>query len=99
MLGRDDLPMRLALSGTWQPVPEFAAALELGREDGVEDIAAVGEFRPASLMAIRVGVGVPPLRYAAGVGLAWAGYGVSYSFEVNPALGATHSVGLAVHWW
>jgi hypothetical protein len=98
MLGRDELPIRLVLSGTWQPAPEFAAAAELGREGGVEDVAAVCEFRPAMLVGIRAGVGLPPLRYAAGIGLTWAEYEVSYCLELNPALGATHSVQLAAQW-
>lgn len=98
MLGRSELPMRLALSGCWRPVPEFAAALEVGREDGVEDIAAVCEFRPAAMAAIRAGVGVPPLRYAAGLGLALGAYGVDYCVELNPSLGVTHQVGITAQW-
>ncbi|MFO7651149.1 MAG: hypothetical protein R6X13_07435 [bacterium] len=98
LLGGDEVPARLALSGCWQPVPQFAATAEVGRERGDEDFAAACEFRPLAAVGVRAGVGVAPLRYAAGVGLAASRYGVDYCLELNPALGATHSLEVSARW-
>lgn len=98
LLGGEEIPARLALSGCWRPVPQFAATAEVGREQGDEDFAAACEIRPLGPVGVRAGIGLSPLRYAAGVGLAASRYGVDYCLELNPALGATHSIEVTARW-
>ncbi len=97
-LAGDELPARLVLSGSWQPVPQFAAMGELSRESGGEDAALSCEFRPVEAVGLRAGIAVLPMRYAAGIGVALSRFDLGYCYELNPAIGSNHLVELVVSW-
>lgn len=93
-----ELPPRVVLAGSWQPADEVLLALDLGREASDEDAAFGAEFRLVPDLAIRLGVGVVPLRFAAGLGAAVGPLGFEYAYQFHPVLKDTHIFGLRAAW-
>jgi hypothetical protein len=93
-----ELPTRLVLAGSWRPVDDLLLALDLGRERGDEDAAFGAEFRLVPQLGLRCGVGVAPLRYAAGLGATIGPLGFEYAYEFHPQLRETHVLGLRAAW-
>ena len=93
-----DLPTRVILAGSWQPVDEVLLALDLGREGSDEDAAFGAEFRLAPQLGVRMGVGVVPLRLAGGIGATVGPVGVEYAYQFHPTLKETHVLGLRAAW-
>jgi len=93
-----ELPPRVVLAGAWQPVDDALLALDLGRE-GADEYAAFGaEFRLVPQLALRLGVGAVPLRFAAGLGAAVGPLGFDYAYQFHPVLKDTHVFGLRAAW-
>ena len=93
-----ELPPRVVLAGSWQPVDEALLALDLGREGSDEDAAFGAEFRLIPELALRLGVAVVPLRFAAGLGAAVGPLGFEYAYQFHPVLKDTHVFGLRAAW-
>jgi hypothetical protein len=93
-----ELPVRVVLAGSWQPVDDLLLALDLSRERSDEDAAFGAEFRLVPQLALRFGVGVAPLRYAAGLGASIGPLGFEYACEFHPQLKETHVLGLRAAW-
>jgi hypothetical protein len=93
-----ELPSRVVLAGSWLPVDDLLLAVDVGREGGDEDAAFGAEFRPVPQLGLRVGVGVAPLRYAAGLGAEVGPLGFEYAYEFHPRLKETHVLGLRAAW-
>ena len=93
-----ELPTRFVLAGSWQPVDEVLLAADVGREQNDEDAAFGVEFRPIPQLGLRTGVGVAPLRMAAGLGAAVGPVGVEYAYQFHPVLKETHVLGLRAAW-
>jgi hypothetical protein len=93
-----DLPLRIVLGGLWRPVDDLLLALDLSRERSDEDAAFGAEFRLVPQLGLRIGVGVVPLRYAAGLGAEVGPLGFEYAYQFHPKLKETHILGLRVAW-
>jgi len=93
-----DLQSRFVLAGSWQPVDEALLALDFGREGSDEDAALGAEFRLIPQLALRLGLGVVPMRLAAGLGAAVGPLGFDYAYQFHPVLKDTHIFGLRVAW-
>ena len=86
------------LAGSWRPIDDLLLALDLGREGDDEDAAFGAEFRLVPQLGLRLGVGVAPLRYAAGLGAAVGPLGFDYAYQFHPTLKETHVLGLRAAW-
>ena len=73
-------------------------ALDLGREGSDEDAAFGAEFRLIPQLALRLGLGVVPLRFAAGLGATVGSVGFEYAYQFHPVLKDTHVFGLRAAW-
>jgi len=93
-----ELPPRVVLAGSWQPVDEALLALDLGREGSDEDAAFGAEFRLVPQLGFRLGVGVAPLRFAAGFSAMVGPLGFEYAYQFHPVLKDTHVFGLRAAW-
>jgi hypothetical protein len=93
-----ELPPRVVLAGSWQPVDDLLLALDLSRERSDDDAAFGAEFQPVPQLGLRFGVGVAPLRYAAGLGATVGPVGLEYAYEFHPQLKETHVLGLRAAW-
>ncbi len=93
-----ELPSRVVLAGSWRPVDEALLALDLGREGSDEDAAFGAEFRLIPQLALRLGLGVVPLRFAAGLGATVGSVGFEYAYQFHPVLKDTHVFGLRAAW-
>jgi hypothetical protein len=93
-----EVPLRMVLGGSWYPVDEVLLALDVSHERGEEDAAFGAEFRPIPQLGFRLGVGVAPLRYAAGLGATVGPVGFEYAYQFHPTLKETHVLGLRVAW-
>ncbi len=93
-----ELPSRVVLAGSWRPVDELLLALDLSRQSSEEDAAFGAEFRLVPQFGLRFGVGVNPLRYAAGLGATVGPLGFEYAYEFHPQLKETHVLGLRAAW-
>jgi hypothetical protein len=93
-----ELPPRVVLAGSWRPVDDLLLALDLSRERSDEDATFGAEFRPVPQLGLRLGVGVAPLRYAAGLGATIGPLGFEYAYEFHPQLKETHVLGLRAAW-
>ena len=91
-------PARVVLAGSWYPVDEVLLALDLARERDEEDAAFGAEFRPIPQLAFRLGVGVAPLRYAAGLEATVGPLGLEYAYQFHPTLKESHILGLRAAW-
>ncbi len=93
-----EVPPRVVLAGSWQPVDEALLALDLGRE-GTDEYAAFGaEFQLVPQLALRLGAGVVPLRLAAGFGAAVGPLAFDYAYQFHPVLKDTPVFGLRAAW-
>jgi hypothetical protein len=86
------------LAGSWRPVDDLLLALDLSRERSDEDAAFGAEFRLVPQLGLRIGVGVAPLRYAAGLGAEVGPLGFEYAYQFHPKLKETHVLGLRAAW-
>jgi hypothetical protein len=93
-----ELPPRVLLAGSWQPVDELLLALDLGRQRGDEDAAFGAEFRLIPQLGLRFGVGVAPLRFGAGLGAKVGPVGFEYAYQFHSVLKETHVFGLRAAW-
>jgi len=93
-----ELPPKVVLAGSWQPVDEMLLALDLSRERGDEDAAFGAEFRLVPQLGLRLGVGTAPFRFAAGLGAVVGPLGFEYACQFHPVLEETHVLGLRVAW-
>ena len=93
-----ELAPRVVLAGSWRPVDDLLLALDLSRERSDEDAAFGAEYRLVPQLGLRFGVGVAPLRYAAGLGATVGPLGVEYAYEFHPQLKETHVLGLRAAW-
>ena len=93
-----ELPSRVVLAGSWRPVDDLLLALDLSRQSSDEDAAFGAEFRLVPQLGLRFGVGVNPLRYAAGLGATVGPLGLEYAYEFHPQLKETHVLGLRAAW-
>jgi hypothetical protein len=93
-----ELPPRAVLAGSWRPADDLLLALDLSRERGDEDAAFGAEFRLVPQLGLRFGVGVAPLRYAAGLGAEVGPLGFEYAYQFHPKLKETHVLGLRAAW-
>jgi hypothetical protein len=93
-----ELPPRVVLAGSWQPVDELLLALDLGRERGDEDAAFGAEFRLIPQLGLRLGVAVAPLRFGAGLGAEVGPVGFEYAYQFHPVLKESHVFGLRAAW-
>ena len=92
------LAARVVLAGSWQPVDEVLVALDLSREGSDEDAAFGAEFRLVPQLGLRLGVGVAPLRFGAGLGATVGPVGLEYAYQFHPSLKETHVLGLRAAW-
>jgi hypothetical protein len=86
------------LAGAWLPVDDLLLALDLGRERGDEDAAFGAEFRPVPQLGLRLGIGVVPLRYAAGLEATVGPLGLEYAYQFHQTLRESHVLGLRMAW-
>ena len=93
-----ELPLRVVLGGSWQPVDEVLLALDLSREQSDEDAAFGAEFRLIPQLGLRFGVGTAPLRFAAGLAAAAGPVGFEYAYQFHPVLKESHVFGLRAAW-
>jgi hypothetical protein len=93
-----ELPPRVVLAGSWQPVDEVLLALDLSRERSDEDAAFGAEFRLIPQLGLRLGVGAAPLRFAAGLGAKVGPVGFEYAYQFHPVLKESHVFGLRAAW-
>jgi hypothetical protein len=93
-----EVPLRAVLGGSWYPVDEVLLAMDVSRERGQEDAAFGVEFRPIPQLGLRFGVGVTPLRYAAGLGASVGPVGFEYAYQFHPTLKDSHVLGLRAAW-
>jgi len=93
-----EIPVRMVLAGSWYPVDEVLLALDISRERGEEDAAFGAEFRPVRQLGLRLGVGVVPLRYAAGLVATVGPVQFEYSYQFHPTLKESHVLGLRAAW-
>jgi hypothetical protein len=93
-----ELPPRFVLAGSWQPVDEALLALDFGREGDDENAAFGAEFRLIPQLALRLGLGVVPLRLAAGIAAAVGPLGFDYAYQFHPVLKDMHILGLRAAW-
>jgi hypothetical protein len=93
-----DLPTRMVLAGSWCPVDDVLLAVDISRERGEEDAAFGAEFRPVPQLAFRLGVGVAPIRYAAGLEATVGPLGLEYAYQFHPTLKESHVLGLRAAW-
>ena len=93
-----ELPVRMLLAGSWYPVEEVLLALDVSREREREDAAFGAEFRPVPQLALRLGVGAAPLRYAAGIEATVGPLGLEYAYQFHPTLKESHVIGLRAAW-
>jgi hypothetical protein len=93
-----EVPARMVLAGSWYPVDEVLLALDVSRERGEEDAAFGVEFRPVPQLGFRLGVGVAPLRYAAGLEATAGRVGLEYAYQFHPTLKESHVLGLRAAW-
>jgi hypothetical protein len=93
-----ELPPRLVLAGSWQPVDEVMLAIDVGRERSDEDAAFGAEFRLTPQLGLRFGVGAAPLRFAAGLGARAGPVGFEYAYQFHPVLKESHVFGLRAAW-
>lgn len=93
-----EVPMRMVLGGSWCPVDEVLLALDVSRERGEEGAAFGAEFLPVPQFGFRFGVGVGPVRYAAGLEASVGPVGLEYAYQLHPVLGGTHILGLRAAW-
>ena len=93
-----ELPLRVVLGGSWQPVDEVLLALDLSREQSDEDAAFGAEFRLIPQLGLRFGVGTAPLRFAAGLAAAAGPVGFDYAYQFHPVLKESHVFGLRAAW-
>jgi hypothetical protein len=93
-----ELPPRVVLAGSWLPVDELLLALDVDREGSDEDATFGAEFRLVPQLGLRLGVGVAPLRYAAGLGAAVGPLAFEYAYQFHPRLKDTHVLGLRAAW-
>ncbi len=93
-----EVPLRVVLGGSWYPVDEVLLAIDVSRERGEEDAAFGAEFRPIPELGFRLGFGVAPLRYAAGLGATAGPVGFEYAYQFHPTLKETHVLGLRAAW-
>jgi hypothetical protein len=93
-----EIAPRVVLAGAWLPVDDLLLALDLGREGGDEDAAFGAEFRPVPQLGLRLGIGVAPLRYAAGLAATVGPLGFEYAYQFHPTLKQSHVLGLRAAW-
>lgn len=93
-----ELPPRIVLAGSWQPVDEVLLALDLSRERSDEDAAFGAEFRLIPQLGLRFGVGTAPLRFAAGLAAKVGPVGFDYAYQFHPVLKESHVFGLRAAW-
>jgi hypothetical protein len=93
-----EAPLRVVLGGSWRPVDEVLLALDVSRERSEEDAALGAEFRPVPQLGFRLGVGLAPLRYAAGLGASVGPVGFEYAYQFHPTLKESHVLGLRAAW-
>jgi hypothetical protein len=93
-----ELPTRMVLAGSWYPVDDVLLAVDVSRERGEEDAAFGAEFRPIPQLAFRLGVGVAPIRYAAGLEATVGPLGLEYAYQFHPTLKESHVLGLRAAW-
>jgi hypothetical protein len=93
-----EFPMRMVLAGSWYPVDDVLLAVDVSRERGEEDAAFGAEFRPIPQLAFRLGVGVAPIRYAAGLEATVGPLGFEYAYQFHPTLKESHVLGLRAAW-
>ncbi|MBM3332009.1 hypothetical protein FJY68_09205 [candidate division WOR-3 bacterium] len=93
-----ELPLRFVVAGSWSPVDDLLLALDLSRERGDEDAAFGAEFLPVPQIALRLGIGVAPLRYAAGLGAEVGPLRLEYAYQFRSGLKETHVLGLRAAW-
>ncbi|HTW91048.1 MAG TPA: hypothetical protein VMH22_05005 [bacterium] len=93
-----ELPSRIVLAGSWHPVDEVLLATDLSRQQGEDDVTFGAEFRPVPQFGLRMGIGVAPLRYAAGLGATVGPVGFEYAYQFHPQLKETHILGLRAAW-
>ncbi len=93
-----EVPIRMVLGGSWFPVDEVLLAMDVSRERGEEAAAFGAEFRPVPQIGLRVGVGVVPLRHAAGLDATVGPVGLEYAYQFHPTLKESHVLGLRAAW-
>uniref|UniRef100_A0A7C4GHK6 PorV/PorQ family protein n=1 Tax=candidate division WOR-3 bacterium TaxID=2052148 RepID=A0A7C4GHK6_UNCW3 len=93
-----ELPLLLAVGGSWQPVSDLLLALDLRRESAEESAAFGVEFRLIPQMRLRAGLVTAPLRYSGGIGVDVGQFGIDYAWQFDPVLKDTHVVGVEVRW-
>jgi len=93
-----EMPLRAVVAGSWRPVDDLLLALDLSRERDNEDAAFGAEFRPIPPIALRLGIGVAPLRYAAGLEAMVGPLGLEYAYQFHSKLKGTHVLGVRAAW-
>ena len=88
----------MVLAGSWYPVDDVLLALDVSRERDDEDAAFGVEFRPVRQLGLRLGVGVVPLRYAAGLAATVGPLQLEYAYQFHPTLKESHVLGLRAAW-
>jgi hypothetical protein len=92
-------PTRLSFSAAWLPVEQLLLAADVERTSAGEVVLAGMEFRLAPPVALRLGVGTAPLRYAGGLAVAVGPVGLDYAWQFHPQLKTTHLLGLLMTWY
>lgn len=82
----------------WEPIEALSLAADYTRESGNESTAAGVEFRLSRFVVARVGAGLAPLRYSAGLVLGTGAVAAVYAFQSNPSLGVTQVFGVEGCW-
>ncbi len=94
----DELPWVLLVAASVEPVEALLLALDVRRVQSEESAAFGMEFRLIPPLHLRVGGGVRPLTYGAGLGINVGILTVDYSYRFHPQLKETHVIGMWASW-
>lgn len=98
-IGGEVLPTQFNVAASWRPSPLFSLSGETEKILNRQASVKFGvEYRPASVLVIRLGARSAPARVGFGAGLRLAnGLGLDIGSEWHPALGMTPAAGVVWH--
>ncbi len=90
----EELPLQMRLGVAWS-VSNLRLACDLEKDARYPLTVRTGvEFRPAKVLALRIGAVNTPATFTAGAGLLLSSVQAQYAVSVHPELGWTHSIGI-----